>query len=595
MARRKKVKKSTIVKIVVIVGVLLAAAAAGVIYLRRYVSTKFADNSTEYTSAKASVMDLSTRVSGTGSLSDTDIEEYEMPENVEIDEVVVEVGDKVTEGQTIAKINTNSVLAAMYEIQHKMDEIDSQLQKASEQKAATTIKSTVKGRVKAIYVKKGSNVIQTMTEKNALMILSLDGYMKVEIDAGDLTAGKKVNVAVNGKKYTGTVKTVAEGKAKILITDNGTALGADATVTSTDGKKTYGIGKLEVNSPLSIISYAGKVTSINVKVNQSVKKGKVLMKLNSTSYTANYDKLIKERADLAEDLADLLKIYNDGAILARMSGTIKSVPSTEDSEATSSSSTTSSNSDYSGYYGNYGSSSSTSSTTTEKSNSFTICPDKKMTIEVSVDETDILSISKGQSADVTIDSLEKTFTGTITDIDKSGTTSDGSVGYTAEITIDKEDGMLSGMSASVLIAVTEYKNSVVIPVEALNNTGSSYFVYTTYDEETKQLGGMVEIKIGIQNDSYAQVTEGLQEGDEVWYKKPEENPFERYMNRSGGNRSGSGNNRPQGNRNGGSGSGNRPQGGPNGGFNRTGSGNRSGSGRSGSGSGNRTNRSSNVI
>ncbi|MBO4680856.1 MAG: HlyD family efflux transporter periplasmic adaptor subunit [Clostridiales bacterium] len=592
MARRKKVKKSTIVKIVVIVGVLVAAAAAGVIYLRKYVSTKFADNSTEYSSAKASVMDLSTRVSGTGSLSDTDIEEYEMPDNVEIDEVVVEVGDKVTEGQTIAKINTNSVLAAMYEVQHKMDEIDSQLQKASEQKAATTIKSTVKGRVKAIYVTKGSNVINTMTEKNALMILSLDGYMKVEIDAGDLTAGKKVSVEVNGKKYKGTVKSVAEGKAKILITDNGTALGADAKVTSTDGKKTYGTAKLEVNSPLSIVSYAGKVTSINVKVNQSIKKGKVLMKLNSTSYTANYDKLIKERADLAEDLADLLKIYNDGAILARMSGTIKTVPSTEDSEATSSSSSSSTSSS-SGYYGYYGSSSSssTTSTTTEKSNSFTICPDKKMTIEVSVDETDILSISKGQSAEVTIDSLEQTFTGTITDIDKSGTTSDGTVGYTAEITIDKVDGMLSGMSASVLIAVTEYKNSIVIPVEALNNTGSSYFVYTTYDEETKQLGGMVEVKLGIQNDTYAQITEGLQEGDEVWYKKAEENPFEKYMNRSNGNRSGSGNNRPQGNWNGGSGSGNRPQGGPNGGYNRTGSG-RSGSG---SGSGNRTSRRSSTL
>ena len=581
MARRKKVKKSTIVKIVVITGVLVTAAAAGILYLRKYVSTKFADNKQEYTSVEATVQDLSTRVSGTGSLTDTDIEEYEIPENVEIDDVVVEVGDKVEKGQTIAKINTNSVLAAMYEIQHKMDEIDGQLQKASEQTAATTIKSTVKGRIKAIYVKKGSNVIQTMTENNALMIISMDGYMRVEVDAGDLTAGKKVKVTVNKKSYTGTVKSVADGKAKIYITDNGTALGADATVTSTDGKKTYGTAKLEVNSPLSIVSYAGKVTSINVKVNQSIKKSKVLMKLNSTSYTATYDKLIKERADLAEELADLLKIYNDGAILAQISGTIKKVPTTEESEATNSSSSASANSGYSGYYGNYGTQSSTStstSTSTEKSTSFEICPDKKMTISVSVDETDILSISKGQSADVTIDSLEKTFTGTITDIDKSGTTSDGTVGYTAEITIDKADGMLSGMSASVLIAVTEYKNSVVVPVEALNNTGSSYFVYTTFDEETKTLGGMVEVKIGIQNDSYAQVTEGLKEGDTIWYKAPEQNPFERYMNRANGN----GNNRNQGNRNGNY----RPQGGSPNGYNRTGSGN---------GSGNRSRRSSNVI
>ena len=121
--------------------------------------------------------------------------------------------------------------------------------------------------------------------------------------------------------------------------------------------------------------------------------------------------------------------------------------------------------------------------------------------------------------------------------------------------------MLSGMSCSVLIAVTEYKNSVTIPVEALNNTGSSYFVYTTYDEETNTPGGMVEVKVGIQNDSYAQITEGLQEGDTIWYKEPEQNPFERYMNRANGNNRNSNRNRN-----------NRPQGGYNG--NRSGGNNR---------------------
>ena len=586
MARRKKVKKSTIVKVIVIVGILVSLAAVGIFYAKRYVSKKFADTKQTYTSVQASVQDLSSRVSGTGSLTDSDTEDYEIPDNVDIDEVVVEVGDKVEKGQVLAKINTNSVLAAMYEIQSKMDAIDKQLQTASEQKAATTIKSQVKGRVKGIYVKKNSNVISTMTEKNALMILSLDGNMAVEIETNDLTAGKKVKVKSGKKTYNGAVKSVSDGKVKIVLTDNGPVLGADATVTSTDGKTTYGTGKLQVNSPLSIVAYAGKVSSINVKLNQYVKKGKVLMKLTATSYTANYDKLIRDRADLAEELSDLLRIYNDGAILAQMSGTIKAVPKTDDSETTTSSSTsTSSAQSYYGYYGQ-SSSSTTTDTSTTKTNVFSICPDIKMTVEVSVDETDILSISKGQSADVTVDSLEKTVKGTITEIDKSGTTTDGTVGYTAEITIDKEDGMLSGMSCTVLIAVTERKNSIVIPVEALNNTGSSYFVYTTYDEETNTPGGMVEVKVGIQNDSFAQITEGLKEGDTVWYKEPEQNPFERYMSRSNGN--GNNNRNTSRNRNGS----NRPQGGYNG-NNRPGgyTGTRSG----GSGNGNRSSRRSSVI
>ncbi len=586
MARRKKVKKSTIVKVIVIVGILVSLAAAGIIYAKRYVSKRFADTKQTYTSVQASVQDLSSRVSGTGSLTDSDTEDYEIPDNVDIDEVVVEVGDKVEKGQVLAKINTNSVLAAMYEIQSKMDAIDKQLQKASEEKAATTIKSQVKGRVKGIYVKKNSNVISTMTEKNALMVLSLDGNMAVEIETDALTAGKKVKVKSGKKTYNGAVKSISDGKVKIVLTDNGPVLGADATVTSTDGKTTYGTGKLQVNSPLSIVAYAGKVSSVNVKLNQYVKKGKVLMKLTATSYTANYDKLIRERADLAEELSDLLKIYNDGAILAQMSGTIKAVPKTDDSETTTSSSaSTSSAQSYYGYYGQSSSSSSTDTSTTTKTNMFSICPDLKMTVEVSVDEKDILSISKGQSADVTVDSLDKTVKGTITEIDKSGTTTDGTVGYTAEITIDKEDGMLSGMSCTVLIAVTEHKNSIVVPVEALNNTGSSYFVYTTYDAETNTPGGMVEVKVGIQNDSFAQITEGLKEGDTVWYKEPEQNPFERYMNRANGNGSNRNNNR---NRSGN----NRPQDGY-GGNNRQGgyTGTRSG----GSGNGNRSSRKSSVI
>ena len=204
-----------------------------------------------------------------------------------------------------------------------------------------------------------------------------------------------------------------------------------------------------------------------------------------------------------------------------------------------------------------------------------------MTVEVSVDENDILSISKGQSAEVTVDSLEKTVKGTITEIDKSGTTADGTVGYTAEITLDKQEGMLAGMSCSVLIAVTEHKNSIIIPTEALNNTGSSYFVYTSYDPETNTPGGMVEVKVGIQNDSYAQITEGIKEGDTVWYKEPEQNPFQRYMNRSNGNNRNNNYNR---NRN--QGGYNRPQGG-------YGGNNRQGGNRSGGNNNNRTQRRQN--
>ncbi len=55
-------------------------------------------------------------------------------------------------------------------------------------------------------------------------MLSLDGYMAVDIDAGSLAAGDKVSVTVDEKTYPGTVDKLQSGKATVLLTDNGPAV-----------------------------------------------------------------------------------------------------------------------------------------------------------------------------------------------------------------------------------------------------------------------------------------------------------------------------------------------------------------------------------
>ena len=233
---------------------------------------------------------------------------------------------------------------------------------------------------------------------------------------------------------------------------------------------------------------------LSVSEGSSIYSGSTLLGLTDTDYTANYETLLSERSDKEKVLNRLIKIYKEGALYSDISGTIKEINADDDESRTDDSSTE----------GQY----------------FSISPDKTMSIPVSVDESEILSVSVGQSAIVSIDSINgEVFNGTVTEIDRAGTSSSGVATYTATISIHKTDAMLAGMSASATIVIDGVDDALLIPVDALNKTSSSYYVYTSYDESSGEFGGMVEVTVGISNANYVDITGGLNEGDTVYYKE----------------------------------------------------------------------------
>ena len=127
--------------------------------------------------------------------------------------------------------------------------------------------------------------------------------------------------------------------------------------------------------------------------------------------------------------------------------------------------------------------------------------------------------------------------------------------------------MLQGMTAKAVIRIQGVENAVIIPVEALHQTSSRSYVYTSYDEELKEFGGLTEVTVGITNSSYAEISSGLKEGDTVWYTEAETNPFANMGFPGGGDFTGGGDfpggGMPGGNGDGfpGGNGGNRPNGG----------------------------------
>ena len=483
---KKRKKRKILITVVSIVVVLAVIAVAGVSFLQRRVREQFASSKGEVLSYEVSTGSISTVVSGSGTLTDVDLESITVPDGVEITEVKVKRNQTIAKGDILATVNTASVISAMADLQVQIEDLDKRISDAEDDAVSTSICAGVTGRVKAIFGEKNADVTDVMYEHGALALISLDGYMAVDIETDCLAVGDSVTVKLSDEKeISGTVESAVDGKATVLVTDNGPQYDDTVTVLNSDGKQ-LGSGNLYIHSALRVTGFSGIISQVNVAVNSKVTAISRLFTLKDTGYSANYNSLLRERAELEETLLELLTIQRDGAVLAQMDGSVYSVDHTDDA-ATS---------------------------------VVTLSADEKMSVTISVDESDILSLELGQSVAVTVKSVstDETFEGTLTEINR---TSSSSGTYSAVIELAKAEGMLSGMTASVSVRIEGVDDAILIPIEAVHKTRDGAYVYTSYNEEYQEYGGKVDVVTGLENSTYVEIKSGLKVGDTVYYTEQE--------------------------------------------------------------------------
>ena len=481
---KKRKKRRIIITVVSIILVLAITAVVGVSFLQRRVREQFASNQGEVLSYEAATGSISTVVSGSGSLTDVDLNAITVPEGVEVTEVLVKRNQAIATGDILATVDMASVISAMAELQAQIDELDAQISDAEGDSASTRIDAGVTGRVKAVFGEKGADVADVMYEFGALALISLDGYMAVDIETDALSVGEGVNVTLSdGETITGTVESVVGGRAVVLVTDNGPEYDETVIVLNREGTQ-LGTGNLYIHSVLRVTGYAGTIASVKASVNAKVSDTTRIFTLEDTGYSANYQALLRERAELEETLLELLTIHRDGAVLAQMDGSVYSVDHSDGDTAVA-----------------------------------TLSADEKMSVTISVDESDILSLELGQTVTVSVSSVsEDTFAGTLTEIDR---TSSSSGVYSAVIEVAKAEGMLSGMTASVSVRIEGVDDAILIPIEAVHKTRDGAYVYTSYNEEYQEYGGKVDVVTGLENSTYVEIKSGLSVGDTVYYTEQE--------------------------------------------------------------------------
>jgi len=137
-------------------------------------------------------------------------------------------------------------------------------------------------------------------------------------------------------------------------------------------------------------------------------------------------------------------------------------------------------------------------------------------LEVNWNESDWPLLKVGEEVQITFDDRQgKVFSGRIAEIDREVHTSFESTTIRGEVSLDSpfsELGLPVGASASAEAIADRDNDALLIPIEALHKTSSgSYMVFVMEDGKVR----LRAVEVGLMDESYAQITSGLEAGELV--------------------------------------------------------------------------------
>lgn len=309
----------------------------------------------------------------------------------------------------------------------------------------------------------------------------------------------------------------------------------------------------------------GKVKEVLVKAGELVKKGQALLTFEgedlSDSLESKQTSLESQKMDLLDIQAQYKKQVYEGASEEELNNTRKSISKQEleikntESEIASLKEDMVPPSPLTAPMD--GTVTSVNITAGEKANNgselFVIHDYQNLSVKIQVDELDIPQVKTGMKASVQLDALPDTsIDGVVSDIADEGTSSNGVSLFDVTIKLDQTDGVRVGMSAEASIVLSDKKDILTLPVEAVQKRGDGYVVmlpFTASDsagdnrqsgvsgpegreasksapntepaEGTGQRnqdasrGKAQQVEIGVHNETLIEIVSGLNEGDEV--------------------------------------------------------------------------------
>lgn len=470
--------------------IILVVVMTGIFLVGRTLRSALTDRLATWQTAAVTREDLTVIVYGSGVLEAQTRETITAPYTADVERVLVEPGDRVSQGDVLAVLDAAALDLKLAQLADQMDVLDGQISQASAAAGSSRITAPVGGRIKQIYAIEGMPVQAAMDEWRALLALSVDGKLVLELNdqaAGEgRRPGDPVSVRAEGLTITGHIERFVNNTLVVLIPDDQMAVGLTADVYDQSDTK-IGSAEVRIHKPVYVTGKSGTITEIRRDLNERVSKGSTLFVLSETALSANYLDLIDQRSDLLVQWHDLQARREQLTITAPVSGIVTRVTIQENGVVQ------------------------------EKQVVAEIEAEDIYEIRIMVDELDIADVAVGQTAEVSLAARNYTaYPAHVTRISTVGTTAGGVTTYPVTLTMDESDGLFSGLSAGVDILVGQREAVLAIPIAALKVDGSrTYVTRVLTDERGRQTAEEIDVTIGLVNGNWAEIMTGLQEGDRV--------------------------------------------------------------------------------
>lgn len=522
----------------IVLCVLAVAVIGGAAAFMSRTKAKAAKAETSYTTASVEKRSITNSLTGSGTLQPADSYTVTTLVSGEVLSDAFEEGDMVEKDQLLYTIDSSDVSTTESQAQTSY----SQALKAKYPTA------DISGTVSEVYVSNGDavNAGTELLKISASNDLTIDFQFSYAND-GDFYVGQSARIYITG--YAGYLDgTVAQVGGSSMANDTGMKMTTvrvkaanpglvtgDCTASATIGNYTsYGQTTVKIGTGSTITAtVSGKVSGLTLMPGDSVSNGQRICTITGDSV----DNQIENAKTSLENAQERLDDYR---ITSPITGTVveKTVKAGD----------------------NVGTGSNSNST-------LCIIYDLSyLQMTLNIDELDIDNVEVGQTVNITSDAKEgQTFTGVVTKVSVVGTTSGGTTTYPVTVRIDDTEGLRPGMNVDAEIVLTSADDVLAIPGTAVNRgntvliTSDSPSAANALEQEAPEGYVYVQVETGVSDDSYIEVTSGLQEGDTVAYLRTASSGSGNMM--MGGMPSDMG-----GGMGGGMPSGGMPSGGPGGGF-----------------------------
>lgn len=316
--RAKKIRR-------VIAGILTACLVAALALMPMLAARQeTAGEQAAVRSAQPEYRDIDTRLVGGGQLAGQAAVAVKLPAEVKLTGYLVENGDTVQAGDAIAAVDRVSVMTAIAAVQQTLDDLTEQIADAASSASSQNITAVSGGVVKTLYAQVGDKVQDVMLEHGALAVLSLDGYMAVQLSAS-AQPGQTVTVTLpGGAQVPGTVYSSVNGTLTVTVEDDGYPVGASVTVTDAEGKS-LGSGALYILSPWNVTAYAGTVSQVYAAEGASVYAGQTLLRLEDLGTSGEYQQLLDQRHEYETLMQELFGLYKTRRLTAPCDGVVTGI------------------------------------------------------------------------------------------------------------------------------------------------------------------------------------------------------------------------------------------------------------------------------